>query len=138
MHNLPNSAFEKLKTVLILILLFWQPICPQKNRSKQTASATLENCWTLPLEITTDIGIASDNDQNLYIPLVGGKLLASDSGTGKKRWETELGGDIIAFPMISGDYVYTAAKYIVEQSENSFQNENKNGKNRTDNSARSR
>ena len=141
MHNLPNSAREKLKTAFILILLFWQPIYSQKNVSSQTASVILHNCWALPLNNSTDIGIASDNDNVLYFSLVEGKVLAFDLETGKKRWETELGGDIIALPVINGDWIYTAAKYITEERKNlllkgeqntsSIRDENKNGENKT-------
>lgn len=128
MHNLPTSLVQKLKTAVILILLIWQASYSQEIETEQVVSTVLQNCWTYPLTNTTDIDFASDNNSNLYISLLGGKLLSINSATGKKHWETELGGDIIALPIIEGDTVYIAAKYNSEQSaqNDSSKDENQN------------
>jgi outer membrane protein assembly factor BamB len=46
--------------------------------------------------------------------------------TGKKYWEAELGGDIVALPMIKDGVVYVAAKYDSGQSKDIFKDENQN------------
>jgi len=129
MRNLPNSAFQKLKIAVVLIFLFWQTHYPQKTGSDEIASTILKKCWAYSLTNTADVGFASDKDydkaSNLYIPLIGGKLLSLDPVTGEKYWETEMGGDIIALPIIIGGTIYTAAKYNSEQSDNSLKDKNR-------------
>lgn len=116
MLHLPTSAYQKLKTVIVLILLFWQASYAQKIGAKEIDSTILQNCWTFPLINSTDIGTASDNVESLYISLMGGRLLSINLTTGEKHWEAELGGDIIALPVINGGTVYTAARYNSEQN----------------------
>jgi outer membrane protein assembly factor BamB len=127
MRHLPTSLVQKLKaTVLLifLILLFWLVSYSQKPETEEIVSAILQNCWTYPLANTTDINFASDNISNFYIPLSGGRLLSINPTTGKKHWEAELGGDIIAAPIINGGIVYTAAKYNSKQNSDSSKEEN--------------
>lgn len=125
MRDVPNSACEKLTTALILILIFWQTISPQKNATK-SVTLGFQNCWMFPAIIASDVGFASDKVNDLYINLTTGGMIAIDIKTGRKRWETELGGDVIPVPVINSDSIYTAARYIGGQSKNIFQNENKN------------
>lgn len=137
MSNLPNSAFQKLKTIVVLILLIWQMHYPQKipkkNPSFEIASTVLKKCWTYSLSNSADISFASDNVSNLLIPLVDGKLLSLDPFTGDKQWETELGGNIIALPIIDGGTIYTAAEYNGEQNNDNLKNNSLKNENPSDN-----
>jgi outer membrane protein assembly factor BamB len=110
MPNLQNPARRKLKTIILLILFFWQANHPQKIE-REIPLMLLKTCWMYPTTKTADINLASDNVNNIYISLVGGTLVSIDSVTGKKIWETALGGDIIASPVISDNNIYIAAKY---------------------------
>lgn len=65
-------------------------------------------CWKLKYEESLNNTIASDN--NSYLLTVGGAVKSLHSESGEKRWETDLGGEILSTPYIDGENVYIASK----------------------------
>lgn len=58
-------------------------------------SLPFKQCWSYRTKMTSR-NVASDNENNIIIPTLEGKLLALDINSGKKLWETELGGEVIS------------------------------------------
>ena len=59
------------------------------------ARAPLHKCWNLETETLRDTGLASDNENSLFLPLISGTVKAVELQTGRIIWQTELGGDIL-------------------------------------------
>ena len=56
------------------------------------------------------IDIASDNNFFTYLSFPGGKIISVDLTNNQKRWEAELGGQIISTPSSFGENIYLVGK----------------------------
>lgn len=83
----------------------------------------LENCWIYPTFNKSDFATASDNEEGLYVPLLEGRLISIDSIFGEKKWETELGGEIISETLVDSRNIYIASGSI-GSANNSKNNKN--------------
>lgn len=113
MDNLQKPFARKFMTGWLLIFsLFigWQEVYSQEQ--KTGALPLFKKCWEYSANQLTDQQFASDNDNKFYISLSGGKLISIDLFSGKKYWETELGGEIISVPIIDRELLYVVTKNI--------------------------
>ena len=78
-------------------------------------SYPLKVCWKLENEKFLNKTVASDKNNYFYV--AGGIIKSLNSETGEKRWETDLGGEIISTPYIDGENVYVVSKLKEEQNE---------------------
>lgn len=87
----------KLSIVLIVIFgnVFSTTVSARADTNKLSLSLPFKQCWSHPATITDRI-FASDNETNIISPTLSGKLLAMELTSGKKLWETELGGAVVA------------------------------------------
>ena len=101
--------------LLVFVLAF---ICCHKIYTQdhnQNAPPHFQVCWVYPTYKLTDLQFASDNDLNIYSALLDGKLISIKGTSGEKRWESDLGGDILSAPLVDAFNVYIAAGYINER-----------------------
>ena len=82
----------------------------------------LNSCWFYSTNGVTDYKVASDNESNLYIPLLDGKLISINSKNAEKNWAAELAGDIHSDLLVDRENVYVVIK---GQNELSDKDENK-------------
>lgn len=87
----------KLSTVLFVIFgnVFSITVFARADTSKLILSLPFKQCWSRPAAITDRI-FASDNEVDIIGPTLSGKLLAMELTSGKKLWETELGGAVVS------------------------------------------
>jgi outer membrane protein assembly factor BamB len=109
MFNLPKTICGSLSSLYIFVVLtiLCLTIYPQKFEGK---IPVVNNCWFYSTSETTDYEIASDNANDLYIPLLDGKLLSINSKNAEKNWEAVLAGDIISAPLVTQENVYVLIK----------------------------
>ncbi len=107
--------------IFIFIILFYQfsqLILSQDTENPQIVNASQEFdlsnpfkiCWRLKSEEAIDHTIASDNAVSLTVSSFGGIIKFLDSESGEKRWETDLGGEIISTPYIDGGNIYIISR----------------------------
>jgi len=100
-----------------------------KKIQKQTAlkifdlSNPLKICWKLENEESIDYSDASDNQDDLFVFSSGGKINSLTPESGEKRWETNLGGDVVSTPYIDGENVYIVSKPNQNRDEVANENE---------------
>lgn len=83
----------------ILAALLLTDIVPIKAVAAQETVDTpvvLRSCWGIRSDDPAKSIYASDNDLRLFISKTGSKVESIDLITGKKNWQTELGGDIVS------------------------------------------
>lgn len=80
----------------------------------------LKKCWTYPTNKLTNFNFASDNKLSLYAALSDGKLLSVNGISGEKRWEAELGGEILSAPLVTSEDVFIAVRYINDRVKGNF------------------
>ena len=133
MSNL--QKFIRLKFLLIRILifiaLFSRLILSQDTNKAQTnevlqefdLSNPFKICWKLKNEELTYYSFASDNEGDLFVSSFDGIIKSLNSESGEKRWETDLGGEIVSTPYIDGGNLYVVSKPKENQNEISTNNE---------------
>ncbi len=129
MDNLQNFTRQKffhfLLTLFFLTLLPKQSIPSQnrrgvspKNEIKTLAQEAhidfelpFRQCWNF----TNDniFFVASDNESSLFLSFLGGRIISLDYSFGKKKWESDLGGEIISPLYISGKDVYIVTRPVL-------------------------
>ncbi len=127
MSNL--QKFIRLKFLLIRILifiaLFSRLILSQDTNKAQTnevlqefdLSNPFKICWKLKNEELTYYSFASDNERYLFVSSFDGIIKSLNSESGEKRWETDLGGEIVSTPYIDGRNLYVVSKPKENQNE---------------------
>jgi outer membrane protein assembly factor BamB len=134
----PLLIFSRILIFITLFAQFSQFILSQDSKETHPANAFQELdlsfpfkiCWYLKNEEPLNNFIASDNI--IFLSSVGGIIKSIDSESGDKRWETDLGGEIISIPYIDGENVYVVSKPKESQNEIPANNEvsaNDSGKN---------
>lgn len=146
MLNLRIYRAKVAKSIISITILthflFYAEISSQKIPD---LTSPLRSCWKFETDKMTPTNLASDNEenisssislsdkkneqskqnkQNIYLSLLGGKLESINFKTGKKSWESELGGEIILTPIIYKESIYVTSKikekiYIRSLSRNS-------------------
>lgn len=95
--------------ILIFIALFSQLILSQDAKKTQI-DGVLQNidlsnpfkiCWELKNEGLIHYSVASDNTGYQFVSSIGGIIKSFKSESGEKRWETDLGGEIISTPILT-------------------------------------
>ncbi len=111
------------KFVIILNLSFAGvlPIRASAQADPPTFDLALpfKRCWSYETNGVKN-NIASDNVKNVLFSVTGGKILALDFNSGKKIWETDLGGEIISEPVNTGskDTIYVGVKTLSSSGRN--------------------
>jgi outer membrane protein assembly factor BamB len=117
--------------ITFFIAIFPELILSQDTKRTQTYNALQEFdifnpfkiCWKLKNEELIYYSVASDKDKNLLVSSVGGIIKSLNSESGDKRWETDLGGEILSTPYIDGKNLYIVSKPKENQNEISTSNE---------------
>ncbi len=119
--------------ILIFITLFYQ--FSQLILSQDTEKPQIDNayqefdlsnpfkiCWRLRSKDATILSVASDNLDGLTVSSFGGIIKSLNPESGEKRWEMDLGGEIISTPYIDGENVYIVSKPKENQNKVSTNN----------------
>lgn len=114
-------------SIIILIILnltignlFAVSVFARENSETLALSLPLKQCWSYPIKMT-DYGIASDNERYIITPTLEGKILALELNSGKKLWETELGGRVVSDPIIDEDKknIFVVTKLLSDREQSS-------------------
>ena len=111
MRNLHETALKNLRFwgLLIFLIVFQNSeVSSQNSKSKLESdyAAPMSICWTYYGDIKSDLGVASDNVNELFFSTFQGKIISINSFDASKRWETDLGGEILSAPVIDAANVY--------------------------------
>ena len=121
-----------LTRMLIFTTIFSQfVLCQDSNKKNKTDSVLREFdlsypfkiCWKLKKEELINNAFASDKANYLLVSTFGGVIKSLNSESGEKRWETDLGGEIVSTPYIDGENVYIVSKPKENQNEVPSNNE---------------
>ncbi|MGI8787296.1 MAG: PQQ-binding-like beta-propeller repeat protein [Pyrinomonadaceae bacterium] len=104
----------------------------QKTEMDLSNSANL--CWSyLPNQPLTS-GIASDNENSVFIAFYGGSISSISQNAGKKMWDSDLGGEIISSPLYDSNHIYilSRSRSGIENIENRESKESINSEKKND------
>lgn len=124
-----NRIFHSLTITFLIILnltfgnFFLNRVSAQNVSEDILLSLPFRQCWSYETKMTNH-KIASDNEGRIIIPTLEGKILALDSNSGIKLWETELGGEIISDLINDGENksIYVATNSFSSIRENNINN----------------
>ena len=103
MFNLQNLISNNFTSLFILAMIF----CLTGNAQKlEVELPVYTRCWFYPTTISNTNIIASDNVENFYLTLHGGRIISFSSENAEKIWETELIGNIISKPLVDRKTVF--------------------------------
>lgn len=93
MHKFTGSF----KILLFLAtLLVYTPLAVASQPTTPWTSP-MQKCWEYLSDNMTTLNPASDNESTIYLPQIGGKLIALDNLDGTRKWKIELGGDLSSY-----------------------------------------
>jgi outer membrane protein assembly factor BamB len=92
----------------LLLVTVTLPASGQNPAGPSGLTAPLIQTWTYLTSETLRYNGAIADDQLVYAPLVGGKVLALRLATGEKAWEVKLSGSILANLQVSPQALYIA------------------------------
>ena len=99
----------KILTVTILTYFLFIVEVPAQEKFDFLVSP-FRQCWKIETGKIIPANLASDNENNILLSLLGGKLESVSSRSGKKSWESELGGEIILKPFISKESIFVTTR----------------------------
>ncbi len=100
-----------IKILIITTLTYFLVIVevPAQEKSDYHISP-FRQCWKIETGKIIAANLASDNESNILLTLLGGKLESVNSYSGEKNWESELGGEIILKPFIDKENVFVTTR----------------------------
>lgn len=107
MPNFRTCIATKTTIVILTYFLFSMEVLAQENR---LLTSPFKICWTLETDKMTSYEIESDNESNIYVSFLSGKIASINLKTGKKNWESELGGEIVSPPNSDSKNIYIASR----------------------------
>lgn len=100
-----------IKILTITILTYFLLIVEATAQEKfDSLISPFRQCWKIETGKIIPANIASDNENNILISLSSGKLESVNSHSGKKNWESELGGEIILKPFIDKENIFVTTR----------------------------
>jgi outer membrane protein assembly factor BamB len=111
--------------ILTFITLFYQCILSQDINKTKTSNTVQEFnlsypfklCWNSKSKEKVNSTAASDNINYFFYSNASGIIKSLNSESGEKRWETDLGGEIVSTPYIDGENLYIVSKPKENQNE---------------------
>jgi len=103
-----NQIFGLLATVLLLATCGL--VSGAGHTDKIFLSQPLTIKWRYISDQTTDLTPVSD-ESKIYLPLLGGKIVALNASDGQLRWQSDAGGEFSASPAADNRSVYVATEY---------------------------
>lgn len=108
---MPNlRAYIAKIAIIILSLTYFLSYIEILGQESNALSSSYRRCWELEINKTTLQGFVSDNKFNIYLSLLDGKIESINLKTGKKNWESELGGKFILPPLSDDKNIYVVSR----------------------------
>lgn len=93
-------------TIFILTYFLFETTAQENNG----LTSPFKLCWELKRDNMTSYNLASDNEGNIYLSLLNGKVESINLQTGERKWESEIGGEIISLLLSDGKNIYVVSK----------------------------
>jgi hypothetical protein len=111
-QNLTNKILGAILTALLLTEIVPVNAVAAQEKEKSDTPLILKQCWALNSEEPAKTILASDNDLRLFLAKTGSEVDAIELTSGKKIWQTELGGDIISNLAADRNSVFVATNQV--------------------------
>jgi len=107
-----QTRFDHKKLVLVLILAILvstSPFTITRADSPMLLSQPLTVRWRYESNVTLNLTPAFDNER-VYLPLAGGRIVALTAHDGQLFWRSDMGGEISASPIADESAIYVASE----------------------------
>ena len=103
-----TNAIKILAITILTYFLFIVEVPAQEKFDYHISP--FRQCWKIETGKMIPANLASDNESNILLSLSGGKLTSVNLYSGKKNWESELGGEIILKPFVEQENIFVTTK----------------------------